>query len=150
MKQDLFHYTSCGLRNVYLRNGYTVKRTAYGRAVAIQDVEGLHRVIGMQLAKNKPRLSGADIRFLRKELDMSQSLLARSLGVGETSVRNWESGRGKIGKPAERLLRLLYQDFAEGKPPVRELVERISQLNRDLHARKLEFEETRGGWRAAA
>ena len=95
MKSDLFHYMSCGLRNIYLRNGFKVKETPYGRAVAIQDVEGLHRAIGLHLVRNKKHLTGAEVRFLRKGLDMSQVTLAKCLEVGEITVRNWESGRIK-------------------------------------------------------
>lgn len=149
MKQELFHYTSCGLRNIYLRNGFIVKKTAYGNAVAIQDVEGLHRAIGLYLAKDKPSLSGAEIRFLRKELDMPQSQLATVIGVGETTIRHWESGRGKISPSAERLLRSLYEEYVCGTSSIRHLVDRLTQINREVHA-KMEFEETKSGWRAAA
>lgn len=149
MKQELFHYTSCGLRNVYLRNGFVVKQTPYGKTVAIQDLEGLHRVIGLYLAKDKPRLSGAEIRFLRKELDMPQTQFADVIGVGETTVRHWESGRGKISLSAERVLRSLYEEYVCGSSSIKDLVDRLSQINRDIHAR-MEFEETNNGWRAAA
>lgn len=149
-KSKFFHYRGCGLKNVYLRNGFLVKDTPYGRAVSIQNLEALHRAIGLHLVRNKARLSAAEIRFLRKELDMSQTQLARFLGVGETTVRHWESSRGKITRPAEHMLRLLYHEYAAGRSPVRELVERLGQLNRDGHAKKMEFEEAHGGWRAAA
>lgn len=76
-------------------NGFKVKETPYGRAVAIQDMEGQHRAIGLHLVRNKKHLTGAEVRFLRKGLDMSQVTLAKCLEVGETTVRNWESGRIK-------------------------------------------------------
>lgn len=52
MKRDLFHYTSCGLRNIHLRNGFQEKEAPYGRAIAVQDVEGLHRAIGLHMVCN--------------------------------------------------------------------------------------------------
>jgi putative transcriptional regulator len=32
-----YHYTECGLDNVYLENGFTVHKTAYGRGVSISE-----------------------------------------------------------------------------------------------------------------
>lgn len=32
----MYHYTQCGLDNVWLENGYKVKKTAYGQAVAVR------------------------------------------------------------------------------------------------------------------
>ena len=145
----MFHYTSCGLRNVYLANGYNVKRTAYGKAVAIEDVDGLHRCIAMQLVCDKPRLSGAEFRFLRKELGMSQSRLAAVLGNNAQTVAKWE----KMGRPpkwGDRFLRALYREVAEGNAEIISLVDRINDLDRDAFNRKLTFESSNEGWRPKA
>lgn len=149
-KDDMHHYTSCGLLNIWLRNGYERKETSYGQGIAIHDVQGLHKAIGLNLVQNKPQLSGAEIRFLRKELDMPQATLAALLGVSENSVRGWEKHRGKITKPAERLLRMLYQEYAVGNTSVRALIERLGQFNRDIYANGMDLEETESGWRTAA
>ncbi len=133
-----------------LRNGFHLKETPHGRAVPIQDVDGLHRTIGLYLVRNKKQLTGAEIRFLRKELDMSQATLAKCLQIGETTVRNWESGRVKATGPRDRMIRVLYQEYATGNSEIRELVDRLAELNRVLHAKTVEFEETNQGWRAAA
>jgi DNA-binding transcriptional regulator YiaG len=147
----MHHYTGCGLKNIWLKNGYTLKTTPYGKAVSIQNLEGLHKVIGLDLIMNKKHFSGLDIRFLRKELDLSQIDLAHFFGVGDTTVRNWESGRGKIAEPAERLLRVLYREQACGDGKIKELLDRLGQLNRDNHRAKMTFEETaKGIWRTAA
>ena len=61
----MYKYTECGLKNVYLVNGFHERKTPYGKAVSIDNVEGLHRVIGLHLADNKPNLTGAEFRFLR-------------------------------------------------------------------------------------
>lgn len=147
----MFHYESCGLANVWLKNGYQARETPYGRSVAIHDVEGLHRTIGLDLVNRKPALSGDEVRFLRKELDMSQAQLARFLGVGVSSVRGWENGRQAITLPAERMLRLIYREHVAGDGTVRGLVERLSEINREAYlVERLELEETQDGWRPAA
>lgn len=151
MKEEaLYHYTGCGLRNVWLRNGFAVRETAYGKAVAIHDLEGLHRAIGLCLVDRRPNLSGEEVRFLRKELDMPQKRLANVLGVSESTVRSWEANRGKISPPADRVLRVLYREDVEGDGTVRELIERLAESDRKSYALKLEMKETRKGWKALA
>ncbi len=147
----MFHYTSCGLRNIWLRNGYTKKDTAYGKAVAIHDLDGLHRVIGLYLVDHKPRLSSTEVRFLRIELDMSQKHLAQVLGVSEVTLRGWENYRTKITKPADRLLRVLYREHVAGDGTVRELVEQLGDANREMQGTKtIELEDADQGWFAKA
>ncbi len=95
-------------------------------------------------------LAEAEVRFLRNELDMSQATLAKCLQVGETTVRNWESGRIKVTGHGDRMIRVLYQEYATGNSEIRELVSRLAELNRALHAKNVKFEETKQGWRVAA
>ncbi|GMR17673.1 MAG: hypothetical protein BMS9Abin33_0066 [Gammaproteobacteria bacterium] len=151
IKNGMFHYTSCGLQNVWLKNGFVVKKTSYGDAISIHNLEGLHRAIGMDLVCNKKILAGGEVRFLRKELDMSQNSFAGILGVGETTVRGWEKNRTKITGPASQLLRLLYREHVDGDGSVRGLVERIAELDRlKPQPSKHKFEDTSHGWRAVA
>lgn len=81
---------------------------------------------------------------------MSQATLAKCLGVGKTTVRNGESGRVKLAGPGDRMIRALYQEYATGNSKVREMLDRLAALNRALHSKNLEFEETKHGWRTAA
>ena len=134
-----------------LKNGYDEYETEHGKGVAIHDLKGLHAAIGMHLITHKAVLSGAEVRFLRKELEMSQNELAYYLGVCESSVRNYEKDRNK--KPptaAERLLRALYVDKIKGRSKVGKLLATIAKLNRDQYHESLELEETPEGWKQAA
>ena len=38
-----YRYTESGLTNVWLANGYTIRKTKYGEGVSVQDVDGLTR-----------------------------------------------------------------------------------------------------------
>jgi DNA-binding transcriptional regulator YiaG len=147
---ELFHYQSCGLGNVWLRNGFESKQTPYGEAVAIADVVGLHKTIGLFITNNQPLLDGAEIRFLRKELDLSQTMLGEVLGVSESTVRNWEAGRQPITAAADRFTRLFYQEHIQGNAYVRAMVERLGKLDHARHIQRLELESTGQGWKAAA
>lgn len=144
----MFHYAESGLRDVWLANGYEKRATPYGKAVAIRDIEGLHRVICRRLIASRPRLTGAEFRFLRKELDLSQAGLARLLGNDAQSVAQWER-KGKVPMWADRFLRALYREDAEGNVRIRALVERLNQLDQVEHER-MTFERTGRGWKAKA
>jgi putative transcriptional regulator len=50
----------------------------------------LHKAIALGLVSTKPILSGAEVRFIRKFLELTQVQLAELLGVEAQSVRRWE------------------------------------------------------------
>lgn len=144
----MYHYTTCGLRNVWLANGYDERRTPYGKAIAVRDLEGLHRAIGSRLVVDKPRLSGAEFRFLRKELGLSQGALAQILGNDEQSVSLWER-KGSVPVWADRFLRALYREATEGSAQIRAMVDRLIALEQD-ESERLTFQRGRSGWKAMA
>lgn len=140
----LYHYLECGLPNVWLQGGVRRVKTRSGPGVAIHDVDGLHRAIGTILL-NKPRLTGAEVRFLRKEIGLSQRRLGEALGVTEQAVAKWEK-TGRTPKPAERLLRLIYAEHATGNVVVHELIERINALDNKVGERVV-MKSFVDGWR---
>ena len=146
----MLRYTGCGLRNVWLQNGYTVKQTPHGKAVAIQDVDGLHRVLALMITR-KPRMSGAEFRFLRKELDLSQAALAQMFGYDAQTIALWEKNKVRVPRLADRMLRLIYREHAEGNVKIREMIDRVNDTDRrDHETRKLVFVDTDKGWVAKA
>ncbi len=109
----MYHYRECGLKQVWLRNGYRQIETPYGEAIEIENVEELHRTIARLLLLSRPRLSGSEFRFLRRELNLSQAALAEMLGNSGQSIALWEKNRG-APKWADRLIRALYREHVEG------------------------------------
>ena len=142
--KNAYHYTEGGLRNIWLANGYTVRKTKYGDGVSIHDVDGLHRAIAHAVA-NKPHLTGAEVRFLRKEMGMSQRGLGELLGVTDQAVALWEK-KGRLPKTADRLLRLIYVEHEGGNVPIRATIQRINDI--DQHGdEQIIAEETKGRWK---
>ncbi len=139
----MYHYAECGLPNVWLRNGFVVKETAYGEAVAIEDVEGLHQEIGRMLAEQSGPLTGAEFRFLRKELELSQDSLAEIIGKSSQAVALWEKN-DKVPMLADRLLRGLYLEATTGNARLMEAITHINRLDHSLHQLQLSFE---GAWK---
>lgn len=116
MADGKLHYTQCGLNNVYLLDGYTIKQGKRGTTVHIIDQKGLHSVIGESLIRQRSGLNGRELRFLRNEMGLSQPCLARLLGESEQSVARREKrpdGTKKIGGQ-ERMLRYLYEQYTGG------------------------------------
>lgn len=143
----MYHYTECGLPNIYLANGYHEHDTPYGPAVSIEDVEDLHKAIGTKLAQKKSRLSGAEIRFLRKELDLSQKQLGEFLEVEDQTVALWEKDKGAPKSAAEIVLRVLYLERAHKRLKLNKMKQLMNSL---ASQEKFTFEETDSGWMSRA
>jgi putative transcriptional regulator len=144
----MYQYKECGLSNVKLLSGYKINETPYGKSITIIDVKGLHKSIGMELVCKPGLLSDEEVRYLRKELGLSQKLLAQTLGVAEITVRGWEAGKAKISGPADRLLRVLYKEYADPDSLARELVDQLSKLDSQVQRsrRQLKFEVSGNAW----
>lgn len=144
----MYHYTECGLPNVWLGNGYKFRKTSSGEvAVSIMDADKLHISIGRELAA-RPRLTGAGFRYLRKELGLSQNRLAEAVGASVESVSLWER-TGKIPKSADRIVRAMYLEKIDGNVQITKMIERLIELDNKPES-KLVFEDTDSGWRMAA
>lgn len=145
-----FHYDACGLEDIRLANGYEIHDTPYGTAVSIADVDGLHRAIARWLIRRPRLLNGAEFRFLRKELDLSQKDLAARLGATEQQVFRWEKKRqATVPGTADRLVRVLYDAQDDGKKPSNWLLEELANLD-EVPAEPVTLEETPdAGWRVA-
>ena len=117
MNDQAYHYTESGLDYVYLVGGVDVVGAPGRQKVIIKDLEGLHRAIGRYITTQRESLSGADARFLRHELLMSQTTLAHLLNVSEQAVHRWEKGKtAKVPGSAQALLRLLYLETTNQLP----------------------------------
>lgn len=141
----MYHYKLCGLSTVHLKNGYTThSHPKYGEGVSIQDIKGLHKAIGKAIILSPGSLSAEEIKFLRKEMAMSQVMFSQALKVKEITVRKWESGGNVISGPADRLLRLLYKDYIQKNSSVRDLIDKINAAERGLleNADRLDFSYT--------
>ncbi len=139
-----YRYTESGLTNVWLANGYTIRKTKYGEGVSVSDVDGLHRALARALS-NKPRLTGTEVRFLRKEMGLSQRGLGELLGVTDQAVSLWER-KGQLPKTADRLLRLIYVEHDRGNAPIRSTIERINEMDAQ-EREQIIAEEVKGGWK---
>lgn len=136
---NMYHYTECGLDNIWLANGYEFVDLPSGKHLKIVDIEGLHRAIGRILTDSKKDLTGKDIRFLRQEMLLSQANLAKLFDVTEQTIHRWETDKSEIPKPAESLIRLLYREHIkdDAGTNIRRKLERLADLENAVDGQKI-------------
>lgn len=110
----MYHYTDGGLRNVWLANGYEIKKTPYGEGVAFHNLDGLTESICIALTKKAGLLTGAEFRYIRSAgMLLSQPSLGKLMGIDGQSVARWEK-TSKVPRWADKLVRLLYTGSGRG------------------------------------
>ena len=143
----VYHYTDSGLDNIYLQNGYVRHKTAYGEGVSIQNTEALHKEIGRWLVSLPKPLNGAELRFLRLEMELTQRHLAGVINAQEQTLRLWEKHRTKaIPGSADRLLRAIYLEYIGGDGRIRRMLDRLATLDQLKHAEG-SFQKTNNRWK---
>ena len=155
MHDERYHYTECGLDDVFLMNGFERNASPRGKTVAIKDIDALHRAIGEHVSRHKKDLSGKEMRFLRREMLMSQATMAHLLKVSEQTIHRWETEKSAFPKAAEALVRRLYlEQGSVAEEKLRDTLNRIADLEEELDRdQKMNFALSRGGhkgWSLAA
>ena len=94
----MYHFTDGGLRNIWLRNGYEMHETPYGKAVSFQDGDGLIRAVCLALTRKVVQLTGVEFRYIRSSGFLTShppwpSCLARM-------ARPWRAGRNPAKCPS--------------------------------------------------
>jgi DNA-binding transcriptional regulator YiaG len=145
-----YHYTECGLDDVYLISGYEVENTAYGDGVSIKHLDELHKAIGYSLVTEKKVLSGKELRFLRKEMDLTQTELGQLVGLSDQQVARWEKDRYEIPSAADYLLRFFYLEHIKKTLDLRELIRALTEMDSQTSDDRFVFKPTRDGWKQAA
>jgi DNA-binding transcriptional regulator YiaG len=143
-------YGECGLDDVYLRGGYERIETPHGAGIVVKDLDDLHNAITLYLVTEKKVLSGKELRFLRKQLDLTQAELGRRLRLSDQQVARWEKEQCEISGPADLLLRLLCAkhlgvNVDEALDQLEQLIERDTPVDE-----RAVFTPTRDGWQKAA
>ena len=157
MKQQTkyYHYTECGLDNIYLVNGFKIKKIGSDEEIFIHDIHGLHKAISNILIFKKGLLEGNEIKFIRTMLDLSQKKLAELIGCRYQQILLWEKNKNKVSKPADRLLRVILYTFIYKEVDNGEVFDRINEIA-DLDAMeaeesgKIEFKEIKNIWQMVA
>lgn len=152
-----YHYTECGLDNIYLVNGYKISKSKNGEEqIFIHDIHGLHKTIGKILIFKKGLLIGNEIKFIRTTLDLSQKTLGRLLGLDYQSILGWEKDKTPISKTADRLLRIIFFSYLniEKDYTIYDKINEIADLDAETveatEISKIKLKEVTDEWRMVA
>ena len=102
-----YQYRASGLDYIFLLNGVTTRDTRYGSMVNIRNINGLHRAIGLHIVEKSEPMTGAELRFLRKQMGLTQRELATLMRTTDQTVANYEKSKTEPG-PADALIRMTY------------------------------------------
>jgi DNA-binding transcriptional regulator YiaG len=140
----MFQFTDGGLSNIWLANGYEEIDTPYGSGVSFHDHDGLIRAVCVALTEKKTALSGAEFRYLRQALCLSQSALGDRMDKTDQAIAKWEKSAAPVPRLADFAMRTLYLQHANGDQAIKDLVTALNATERTLH---IVMRETPRGWR---
>ncbi len=96
---------------VIVKDAAIVETDAAGdETVTIPDMDALVAAIAVSRCLEPGKLAGAEIRFMRKALGMTQAEFAETLEIDPATVSRWENDGQVLGGFAEKCLRHLVCD----------------------------------------
>ena len=147
--KEPIQYGGCGLDDIWLAGGYDLETIDGEPTITVRDLDGLLAAIGRSLVQRKKLLTGKEIRFLRRQMDLTQSELARLVGCDAQQIARYEKGQNKMAGPTDRLIRMLYREHLRDQISIRDVLEALDALDGRLGDKQV-FTATPGGWRSAA
>jgi len=104
-----YKYALSGLDNLYLA-GITVRECSGCGAIVpiIPRLGELHRAVAKELLGRQARLTGNELRFLRKNAGIQAAQFAVLLGIDPATLSRFETGRRPhLGPPTDKLARAI-------------------------------------------
>lgn len=80
----------------------------------IPRLNDLMRAIAVAVVSKPFELSGDDVRFVRKFLNLSGDKFAKLLDVDRATISRWENSEQSIGAQSDRLIRLVAVGLGDG------------------------------------
>lgn len=102
-----YHYTECGLDNVFIEGMEPVVDDAGDTVYEIPHINELHTVIASEIVEKGAAMSPKELRFLRTALGLTQAELSKIVHADEQTVRRWEQGKTPLNSSAETVIRML-------------------------------------------
>lgn len=97
-----YQYTESGVPNVILQGVTVADCPKCGNSdVSIPSVAKVHRTIARAIANSPARLTGPQVRFLRKHLGLNGDELGRYRHTDKTKVSKWETEEDGVGRATD-------------------------------------------------
>jgi len=146
----MYHYIESGLSHVYLKNGYHAESIDGDEFVSIDDLNGLHRILGASIASQTRALTPEEFKFLRIELNLSQRILAYRFGVSEQTIARYEKGQSDIPRTTDAALRSLYMESCDQHNSVSFFLNLLADSAAQQAAQDILLEEIENKWMVAS
>ena len=100
-----YHYTECGLKNVYIE-GLPVINDDGEEKIKIPNIQELHWLIAKVILESKS-MNGDEIRFLRTEMGYTPEELSEQLNMTSRTLKSIENRKTKIKEDMDLKIRQL-------------------------------------------
>ena len=98
------HYKACGLPNIWIRCRCVID-DAGNKTFIIPNIRGLHKLIAYSVVHSGGALTGAELKFLRSEMNMTPAELGKLVNRTGATIARWERGANPPDKDAEKVIR---------------------------------------------
>ena len=133
------HYTESGLPNVWVRC-LSGKDDAGEKTIIIPKINRLHTQIARAIVMSKGALTGAELRFLRSEMGLTQTQLGEFVHRKRLTIARWETEETPVDAAADTLIRILASDKLKlAKPNPEELSNNCTPSSKTKKATRLNF-----------
>lgn len=142
----MYHYTECGLPNIYLKNGVLIEHIDGEEYSSIIDIDNLHKAIAQTLINKHSPLSNLEFKFLRIELNLSQKILGQRFGISEQTIARYEKGQSEIPRTTDAALRILYMESIKQHGTFGYLLDLLADTEAKAAEEKILLEEKLNHW----
>lgn len=144
-----YQYVESGLNNVFISGINPMIDDEGDEVVTIHAINVLHAEIARGIIESDGGINGAELRFLRTEMGLTQSGLGTLLSVDGQTVGRYERGDTPIDPTAETLLRRLAGERLVDAFD-KSIEELASLVNADDAHDEINIEATEDGYRLVA
>ncbi len=131
-----YKFTGSGLKNVLLIGVELVKCKKCGNVdPIIPDMKGLMQCLALAVLEKPWKLSGDEIRYLRKYLRMTAQEFGGYIGVDKTTVSKWENDRDQVGESSDKLIRAITLTKGDGlRGSMEDVIRQFPNIGKALKA----------------
>jgi len=109
------------------------------------------RMIALAVIRKPYRLTGAEVRFLRKFLHMNGVDFAALLKVDKTTLSKWENDVIEIGEQTDRLIRTITIGLGEGlQGELKDTIGLFTQISEEIRPAKIRLDTKTMSYQYAA
>lgn len=108
-----YRFTSSGLDNVYLQGPGVEHRRCPACGEESVEIHAMGPLLGklaLMVAGKTDRLTGGEIRFLRKGMRMRANEFAGLAGISAEALSRVENGHDPVSAQVDRIVRLIHRD----------------------------------------